>query len=233
MATAADTLRELHRLLRHIRTLKAELEKGPQLFKAQQAKQARAETAVQEAHDKLKHLKVGVHEKEVTLKSAHQQIGKYEKQQNESGVKKEYDALAHEIANCRQTCAKLEDEILAGMAEIEETAARIPELERSQKQIRDETANFDNESQQRIARLTVELQEAQSHLAEAEKEVPAEIRALYERLVMAHGPDAISAVQDKTCSICYGSITAQQERQLEAGVVVLCKNCGRMMFPVK
>jgi len=229
MTTAADTLRELHRLHSHIRELKSEMEKGPRLFKTQQARQGRAETAVQEAHDQLKHLKVAVHEKEVTLKSTHQQIAKYEKQQNEAGVKKEYDALQHEIGTARQTCANLEDEILNGMAQIEETAAKIPELERTMKQIREETANFDNEAKARIARLTAELQEATTRLAEVEKDVPGD-RALYDRLVASHGADAISPVRDKTCSICFGTVTAQQERQLEAGVVVLCKNCGRIMY---
>jgi predicted nucleic acid-binding Zn-ribbon protein len=230
MATAAQTLRELHRLHVHVRNLKAELDQGPSLFKAQQAKLARAETILKEAQDHLNHLKATMHEKEVELKSTHQQIAKYEKQLNEAGAKKEYDALQHEIAACRQTGARLEDEILAIMAEIDETTQKLPGLDANLKQVRDETAGFDKEAQERIARLTADLQETTAHLVETEKQVPANVRALYERLVLAHGADALAAVRDKTCSICYSTVTAQQLRELEAGVVSLCMNCGRMLF---
>ena len=74
-------------------------------------------------HEAIKKVKVAILEREASLKTAHQQIGKYEKQKNEAGGKKEYDALGAEITAARQTCQKLEDEILALLTEVEEKSA--------------------------------------------------------------------------------------------------------------
>ena len=84
----------------------------------------------------LSHVKVGVHEKEVSLKQAQQQITKHEKQLNEATSKKEYDALKVEIAAEKQRCQQLEDEILNGMMEMEERTAQLPEIEKAVTQAR-------------------------------------------------------------------------------------------------
>ncbi|MFL5341407.1 MAG: zinc ribbon domain-containing protein, partial [Gemmataceae bacterium] len=185
------------------------------------------------AQAQLKHLKVSVHEKETSLKFAHQQIAKYEKQRSEAGAKKEYDALQHEIDHCRQTGNVLEDEILTLMAQVEEKSAQVPELEKALAAVKAESAGFDMEARDRIARLTADLQATTANLVEVEKNIPGEVRSLYDRLTAAKGADAISAVQDQTCTACYSTVTAQQGRELEAGIVVLCKNCGRIMYLVK
>ena len=66
----------------------------------------------------IKQLKVSAHDKEVSLKAAHQQIAKYEKQRETAASKKELDAFEHEIAHNRGECAKFEEEIFAMLTEI-------------------------------------------------------------------------------------------------------------------
>src|SRR5438132_12063699 len=101
MAGPATILRDIHRLRRHARDLRAEIERGPRLLKGQQTKVARQEDVVREAQERLKRLKVTCHDKEVQLKQTLQQISKHEKQLNEATSKKEYDALKSEIASDR------------------------------------------------------------------------------------------------------------------------------------
>jgi predicted nucleic acid-binding Zn-ribbon protein len=230
MATAGQTLRELHRLHRLVRDLKAEIDKGPRLIKSQQAKLARAEVNLHDSQNHLKQLKVTVRDKEASLKSTHQQIAKYEKQQNEVASKKEFEALQHEITHCRESAAKLEDEILSAMSEIDETTPKVPAMESALKQVQAETAGFELESRQRIERLSAELATATAQLVAAEESVPSDIRPSYDRLVAAQGADAIAAVQDKTCMTCYSTVTPQQLRELEAGAFSACKNCGRLLY---
>src|SRR5438105_2967035 len=98
MSGPAVTLREIHRLRRFARDLQEQIERGPKQLKAQQAKVARHEAARHEAQDTLKKLKVQVHEKETTLKTTHAVIVKHKGQLNAAASKKEYDALANEIA---------------------------------------------------------------------------------------------------------------------------------------
>lgn len=230
MAATADLIRELHRLHRLIRDLKTEIADAPKLRKMQQGKLTRTETNLHDAQETIKHLKVEAHEKEVSLKATHQLIAKHEKQRNEAGAKKEYDALQSEINQERKNCATLEDEILALMAQIEEKATGIPALEKAVQQSRNDLANFENDSQERVGRLTAELQNAQAQLAEAEKNIPSDLRAIYDRLIQAHGADGLAAVKDKTCTSCYKTITVQQQKELEAGNLVVCKSCGRALY---
>ncbi|HLW67548.1 MAG TPA: hypothetical protein VKS79_19690 [Gemmataceae bacterium] len=230
MAETANLIRELHRLHRHIRDLKTEIDDAPKMLKTQQGKLNRAETNLREAQDAIKHLKVEAHEKEVTLKATHQTIAKHEKQRNEAGDKKQYDALQTEITQERKNCATLEDEILTLLSQVEEQTIGLPPLEKAVQQAKSDVANFEKNSQERVARLTADLRIAQAQLIEAEKNIPGDLRTNYDRLVQAYGADALAAVKDKTCTSCYKTITVQQQRELEGGSLVVCKSCGRALY---
>jgi predicted nucleic acid-binding Zn-ribbon protein len=230
MPGIVETLRELHRLHRLIRDVKAETEKGPRLLRQQQMRLTRAEDAVREGHDTVKKLKVTSHETEVSLKAAHQQIAKYEKQRETAASKKEMDAFEHEITHNKQQCAKLEDEVFAVLTEIDDRTAKTPELDKTLATAKRELAGFEQEENQRQVRLAGELQRAEAELTELEKILPSDIRSIYDRLITAHGADGIAAVKDKTCSNCNGSLTQQHLRELDAGRFFMCKNCGRALY---
>src|SRR5262249_4003550 len=112
MPAPADVFRAIHRLRRSAHDLQEQLDRFPRQLKAQQARVARQEELLRQAHDAIKKLKVTAQKMEGELKDRHAQIGKYERQLNEVTSKKEYDALQHEIAAARADCGRLEDEIL-------------------------------------------------------------------------------------------------------------------------
>jgi predicted nucleic acid-binding Zn-ribbon protein len=230
MAGPAVVLREIHRLRRHARDLQDQVERGPRTLKAQQAKVARQEELLKEAHDAIKHLKVHTHEKEVTLRGKVQQASKHEKQLNEVKGKKEYDALQAEIAAEKRACGELEDEILADMVETEERTAKLPELEKAVQQAKEEADRFEQESQGRQASLTEQLNEVIAKLKQVENSLPEDARALYERLSAVHGEDALAAIHVRTCTACYTEITAQNYNELLQGQLVTCKSCGRIVY---
>ena len=89
MPAPAVILREIHRLRRFAKDLQTKIDQGPRTLKAQQARVARQEDILRQAQEGLKRLKVTIHDKEVTLRTALQQITKHEKQQNEAASKKD------------------------------------------------------------------------------------------------------------------------------------------------
>jgi predicted nucleic acid-binding Zn-ribbon protein len=230
MSGPADILREIHRLKRHVKDLQGELERLPRLFKGQLAKVARQEDTSREIHDLIKRLKVTGHEKEVELKQAQQLIAKHEKQLNEAGSKKEYDALKVEIAAERQKCQQLEDEILGGMMEIEERTAQVPLAEKAIAQAKAEAAEYEKNAKVREANLTEQLAQAQKQLQDVEATLPEDVRPQYQRLVAARGEDALGAAQGRICMACYTEITAQAATDLARGQFLLCKSCGRILY---
>jgi predicted nucleic acid-binding Zn-ribbon protein len=230
MAGPATILREIHRIRRHAKDLQSEIERGPRLLKGQQAKVNRQEETVREAHEALKRLKMTSHDKEGQLKATLQQISKHERQLNEAGSKKEYDALKSEIADDKKKCQGLEDEILGCMADIEERTARLPELEKAVQLAKAEYADFEKSSQGRSTTLSEQLQEALRHIKQVEGTLPPDVRPAYDRLVTARGEDAMAAVEHRTCMACYTEITAQNYNDLMLSQFVLCKNCGRVLY---
>jgi len=231
MPGPAAIMREIHRLRRHARDLQDHLEMAPRQLKAQQARVAREEEALREAQDSIKHLKVTTHEKEVTLKTAQQQIKKYEKQREEAGSKKEYDSLQAEITAAQAKGRKLEDDILGTMLETEEATARLPEREQALQQARAELARLEAEMQVRQADLAEQHRQTLAQIAAVEATLPeGDVRGLYQRQVRARGEDALSAVENRTCMACYTEITAQQSQDLKMEQLMVCKNCGRILY---
>jgi len=223
-------MRELHRLRRHATDLQNEIERGPRTLKSQQTKVSKQEELLRDGHDSLKRVKVGMHEKEVSLKTRLQQIAKHEKQLNEATGKKEYDALQAEISADKRACQRLEDEILDLMAEGETRTAQLPELERGVQRAREEAARVIEDVQTRRNELTDRLNEVHKQLKEVEASLPADVKAQYDRMLQARGEDALSSVQGRTCTACYTDITAQNYNELLQGQFVICKTCGRMLY---
>jgi predicted nucleic acid-binding Zn-ribbon protein len=230
MANSVSILRELHRLRRHAKNLQDEIERLPRLLRAQQARVARQEELLHEAHEILKKKRVATHEKEVSRRAVEEQKAKYEKQRNEATTRKEYDALNAEIAAARGHIAKIEDEILESMIAADEYAARIPELEKELQKAKEECARCEQTSSERQANLQAQLEQVLKELTEVEAKLSEDVRQQYERLVTARSEDAMSAVVNRTCTACYTEITAQSYNNLLLGQFVLCKSCGRILY---
>jgi predicted nucleic acid-binding Zn-ribbon protein len=228
MAAPAHILKDIHRLKRHIKDLEGKLEQGPKAHKAHQLKVAAAEEALHKVQDGLKQLKVKIHEKEISVKAAQQNVEKLEK--TPVSNKKEYDALRAEVATAKASISKLEDEMLDAMAELEDKTKFIPLNEKALQKAKDEAAQFDKDHQERLNRWSTERQSALGQLAEVEALLPDDIRAHYDRLVSSKWADAISGVQGRTCVTCYTEVTAQMSNELQRGLFVICKNCGRMLY---
>jgi predicted nucleic acid-binding Zn-ribbon protein len=230
MAGAAVVLREIHRLRRFAKDLEKEIERNPQLVKAQHAKVTRQQDLVREGQETLKRLKVASHEKEVLLRSTVQLIAKHEKQLNEAGSKKEYDALKSEVAADKKKCAQLEDEILDCLVQIEDHTAKLPELEKAVHQAQADAQEFEKNSEGRVASLKEQLSQTLRSIEEVEATLPEDVKAQIDRLVASHGEDAMAAVENRICMACYTEITAQAFNNLNLGLFMICKSCGRALY---
>jgi predicted nucleic acid-binding Zn-ribbon protein len=230
MSGLVSTLRELHRLRRHAKDLREQIERTPKLVKAQQAKAARQDELYREAQEELKKLKAHNLERESQLKATHQTIAKKTQSLNETSSTKEYQILQNDLANARKQSQQLEDAILAGIAEIEAKAAQLPEQEKVLQKARQESAEFEQAAEQRKAQFAELLKQAEEQLRQTEALLPADVRALYDRAVAARQEDALAVVKDQICVACYTSITSQNLNDLRSNRLVTCKACGRMLY---
>lgn len=234
MSTPLPTLlREIHRLRRHLRDLQEELTRLPISLKARHTKVAKAEQTLKEAQDGIKHLKVQLHDKETSLKSTGQQLAKYERQLPDMTTPKEIEAKQTEIANSKATIAKLEEELLSGMSDLDNRVAKVPELEGLVKKAKEEAVAFEAESKERQERLAREKKLAEEELKKTEAQLPPAARGQYDRIIKAHGADALAEVNGRNCSHCRSSVTAQTVHELAKGTFVFCPSCGRALYPAE
>src|SRR6476659_6752865 len=97
MAVAVPTIfRECHRLRRHLRDLKEEIERGPRALQAQRARLAAEEQAHKDAYEKIKELKLKQKEEESLLKSYEADLAKLFQRSMVVTTMKEMEATRHE-----------------------------------------------------------------------------------------------------------------------------------------
>jgi uncharacterized protein len=228
MFTSGKILKDIHRLRRHIKDLEGKLEQGPKALKAHHLRVTQAEEALHKAQEGVKQLKVKIHEKEVSVKASQQNIEKLEK--TPISNKKEYDALRTEIAVVKKQITAFEDEILEAMGEIEDKTKALPDAEKVLQKAKADVVQFEKDHQDRLQRWTVERQEALKQLNEAEATLPEDFRAHYDRLVRSSWADALSGVKSRICVFCSTEVTPQMANEIQRGIIVICKNCGRMLY---
>jgi predicted nucleic acid-binding Zn-ribbon protein len=224
-------LREIHRLRKLIRDAQAEIDRAPKVLKAAQAKLAATEKSVADAKEELKKRKAGVLTAEATIKSLNQTLSKYNKQSEGLTSPRDIEAKSHEIANTKELIAKQEEEYLNLMTEVDERTAKIPDLDASLVKAKADFARFQTEAAERLAQMKSEVATATAQLAEQDAKLPAVIRPQYDRLVKAHGADALAAAENQSCKHCRVGITAQMYSDLQKEAeFICCRNCGRGLY---
>jgi predicted nucleic acid-binding Zn-ribbon protein len=229
------TLRECHRLRKHLKTLQEEIDRGPRVLKAQQARLAAEEQAHKDHHEAIKKLKLKQRDDEGTLKQTESRLVKLQQQLLGISVTKEYEAKQSEIRQATDAKNGLEETILATMTELDEKTAAIPDVEKRWADAQAEFRQYQVDAAERLARMQADQKESQALLAAHEAELPPNVKGLYDAQVRGRGPDGLAALKGKVCQGCRGSVTDQKIFELQAGGFVVCPNagCGRLLYPAE
>lgn len=229
--TVADTLRECHRLRTHLKALQEEVDRGPRVLKARQARLAAQQQAHKDHHDAITKLKLQQRDQEGTLKQADARLAKLEGQLTGAANQKEFEAKQSEIRQAKEKKESLEDAVLTTLAELEEKVAAVPAVDAEWVAAQAEFAQAQEDGKARLVRLKADQGETQAALVKAETGIPAKNRPTYDFLVKAHGPGAMTAVKDKVCQACRTGIHEQKVMEVNGGAFALCSTCGKMLYP--
>jgi len=216
---------------RRILHLQRELEAiGPQ----RQATQARTQTAhaaLEDGRLKTRHLESERKKLELEVQSRQERIERYALQQFQTKKNEEYRALAHEIDTCKGDIAKLEDQELELMEQIEAAhqaaldAARVADAE---KQVSDRQLA---ELGTRDAALKRQLEEAVAGRPQLAAAVAESGLAAYERLRKHKGERVVVGVEHGACGGCHMKLPAQVVLACRGEQeIVSCPNCARILY---
>lgn len=231
MSTVTATLRECHRLRKHLKALQEEITLGPRVLKIQQTKLANAQQAHKDHHDVITRLKLKQREDEGTLKQTETRLAKLEDQLLKLSVAKEIEARQSELRQAREKREQLEDAILATMGEVEERTAAIPAVEQQWKDAQAEFSQYEVDAKERLERLLTDQKASEAELARVEATLPDKVKSTYAQLTRAYGPDALAAVKSRVCQACRSGMHEQKWLELQSGLFTLCSSCGKMLYP--
>ena len=230
MTVSSEALQELHHLHQRVADLTGRLERGPRKIAAGKASVARVEEELEEAKAIVKRAKANCDERQLQLKTNEARIEDLKGKLNAANSNKEYQALKEQIAADEMANSVLADEILEMFEKIEEHEATVKTVEErltaSRKDLDKVTAQVSDEK----ASLERDLAEFQQRLATAEKILPAEFKAEYDRVVRAKGSDALAPLEGETCGGCNVNITLQMVNEVLLAKPVFCKTCGCLLY---
>ncbi|REK12924.1 MAG: phospholipase [Planctomycetota bacterium] len=230
MSVSASTLRELHRIHRQLSDLRERKERGPKLIKAREANLARLADELAKLEAELKAARVRSDQKQLLLKTGEDKIEGLKVKLNQAASNREYQALKEQIAADQMAGSVLADEILEAMEKIDELAAHIAEQQKKIAAAKQEITKAEESVRAQAGELDQEIKRLEGELQAAEKDLPADFRETYQRLVRSKGEDAMAEAQGEFCGGCYQQLTPNNMAELHGSLAIFCRNCGRLLY---
>jgi predicted nucleic acid-binding Zn-ribbon protein len=190
-----------------------------------------AQSSLESARTHVKQLESDRKNLELEVEGKKALIARYANQQLQTRKNEEYRALTHEIDQCKEGIAKLEDQQLElmergeqGQREVARATATAKDV---QKLLEDQLATLAG----RETALRKELADLESNRAELAAAVDESTRNRYDRLVRNKGENVVVGVQHGVCGGCHMRLPAQILVTCQAQQdLTVCTNCGRILY---
>ena len=223
-------LSNLHRLLQQLAEAEAALADGPRAVALAEKQVAQAEQAIEEQKQTIKANRKAADDLNLKLKTKEAELAKVTGQLNSASSNKEYDIFKGQIETAKKDRGEIEETALSAMEEIDAAQAKLKQLE-IELQVRKktaQTAKADFEASKPEVDAQVGL--VQSQIAAAEKVIPGEGKAAWDRLRKAHGASALAVMEDGFCEACSTKVTNQDMVRLRMSDFMGCRGCGRILY---
>lgn len=230
-AETIQAFAHLHDLLKQLNDAEQLLDHGPKRVAVAHRKIQAAEEACAKQKEVIKQLRLKADQSQMNLKTREAEVAKLNLRLNEASSNKEYEIIQTQIASEKAEDARLEDEILSLLDDVDSATS---ELERLQQELADQqakTKDIEAEVASREPGLREDVERLNGEIKEAEVIIKGgDSVTTYRRLRAAQGPSALSAVEDGYCVECNNGVTPQDAVRLNLGEFVLCRSCGRILY---
>ncbi len=227
---ASEIMRTLHRIHTQLSELRTRIAAGPRQIAAYTAQVEAAEAGRTGVQADVKKAKMTADQKQLQLKTAETKIRDLDGKLNACKTNREYQTLKEQIAADTMATKVLEDEILESLDRVDSIKKTLPTAETAVEAAR----KVLGETKARVAAegtsLETEVQRLRSELEATERELPADIRDLYDRAIKQKGEEGMAPLDAESCGGCYHQITGNMHSELLVGKVVMCRSCGRLLY---
>jgi len=231
MHQSLKTLLELQDIDSRIIFLRDAKGKRPRELEADRRRLEEKRKLVDGMGQEIKRLKMESDRRELDLKKNEAEIIKLRTALNQAKSNQEYQILKEQIARLEGENARIEEEVLKSLGEVD----GLEEGKRqAEKEFRANEAEFQKKVEElnRILRgLEDELGTEERRRAEAARNVPSDHLFLYERVLARHKDFALARIENQVCQGCFMSVTPQTMNQLLIDRdLSQCRNCLRILY---
>lgn len=232
MAKLTELMDRIHRMQGQLNELAGRLRRMPQVLNVQENNIAKLDKTLSGVLYEQKQLVLESKNKEKEMIASEQSLERRRVQLGEAKTNKEFLALKQQIAADEAANSVLADEAFNALemseAYQENVAKAQADLKKAEELHESTKKLFEQEEpliKNDIANLNIQLKEA-------ERELPADFKEPYERLVRAlGGSEALAIVRNgKFCAGCNQQIAINLLAQVIQKKPVTCASCGRLLY---
>jgi len=229
-AVVSEIMRTLHRIHTQLSDLRGRIAAGPRQIAAYTAQVEAAEAGRTGVQDDVKKAKMAADQKQLQLKSAESKIHDLNGKLNACKTNREYQTLTEQIAADRMATKVLEDEILEALERIDTVKRTLPTAEAAVEAARKVLGDTKGRVAAEATQLDSEVQRLLRELETTERDLPADVRDLYDRAIKNKGEEGLAPLDGESCGGCFRQITGNMYSELLVGKVVMCRSCGRLLY---
>ena len=230
MALSAELLQLLHRVHRQLADLHDRQERGPRQVKAREANVAKLDADLAAANDAVKQAKLASDRKQLDLKANENRIADWKVKLNVCSNNKEYQTMTEQIAAAEMAGSVLADEILEVFEKIDQLDVAAGESRQRLEAAKGELSKVRDAVAEEGRLIAGDITRLEAELAEAEKQLPADFRDDYRRVIRGKGADGMAPLVDGVCEGCGKQVTLNMQNSLLLGKPVFCTACGRLLY---
>ena len=236
MLDALHQLQTIERQLAHVRD-RLKTRRSAVASQERRIEQFRADW--QGLHDKGLTRRKDADRLELDLKGREDQVSRLRGQLNTVKTNKEYAAILTQINTLKADNARIEEEALKIMQEVDAIKAEAEkvdvQIETEQKRL----GEIQQNNAEEIKRLDAMMQELTAQRTEAAKAVPSEALASFDRIASSYDGNAMAVIEvqgkkppyEYTCGGCFMSLNAEHANALRTRDEIRhCDNCGRILY---
>jgi len=239
MGTTLQALLNLQSIERQLRQVKRRLKVRQLAVETQQMRIDQFRSEHDTLNEQAKTKRQRADSTELDLKAKEEEVAKLRSALNIAKTNKEYAAVLTRINSLKADNAKLEEDALKMMQEVDAIKADVAQATEqiNAEQVRlEEIRKTNDEEIQRLNGMVDDLSAKQAAAAEA---IPPEVLSLFERIAENYDGEAMAVVEvhgrkppyDYICGGCFMSLNAEHANALRVrDEIRTCDNCGRILY---
>jgi uncharacterized protein len=238
MGATLEALQRLQRIETQLRSVRGQIETKKRSVQAHQRRLATLERQVADSHDLIRQAQANADKLDLDRKSHEEHVKNLRERLNQTKTNKEYAAALTQLNTDKADTLKIEDQVLAAMAKVDELRKKEAESRAILEKEKARMGETEKSVQDLENKLAAQIKDLEAQREAAAEEIPADALRVFERARDKHEGEAMAHVEqphprraEYICSGCNMSITLQTLNSLHSrDDVQVCHVCSRILY---